>query len=134
MSIKISPKLSRGNVHPCSKTCLAYKQKLSVANLTLFKHAHSTHSHSSLSPLFAQVQHSRTCTQLSPSMILSSRSVVYRIVVLGLFFFVPYRLYMPEEKGKQTSSREYVKSSQTYCMCVSLSLSLSLSLSDFRKS
>ena len=69
------------------------KQKSFVANLTLFKHAHSTHSHkhtvSSLSPMFTQAHHPHTFTQLSLSIILSSRSAVYIIVVLGLFFLSP---------------------------------------------
>ena len=35
--------------------------------------------------MFTQARHSRTFTQLSLSIILSSRSVVYIIVVLGLY-------------------------------------------------
>ena len=35
------------------------------------------------------MEHTYTFTQLSLSIILSSLSVVYIIVVLGLFFFVP---------------------------------------------
>ena len=40
-------------------------------------------------------------------------------------YFCP--LYTSEEKGKKTSSRKYVPSSETCCVCFSLSLSLSLS-------
>ena len=69
------------------------KQKSFVANLTLFKHANTARIHtnmlSSLSPMFTQAHHSRTFTQLSLSIILSSRSSVYIIVVLGLFFLSP---------------------------------------------
>ena len=124
-----------------SRQCISMFSDLSsVSKSRLLQISHCSNTHtahirtcilSSLSPMFSLAHHSRTSTQLSLSIISSSRSVVLYYRCSRFVLFVPCTRL--KKKGKKTGSRtdkkrRYVTSSKTCCVCVSLSLLAFLSL------
>ena len=103
--------------------------------MCLCEHGWQTYTQTYLSPMFTQAHHSRTFTQLSLSIILSSRSVVY-IIVLGLFFLSPTGICL-KKKGRKlvhVNTSMSLRLIETYCVCFSLlfSYNTSFKLTSFR--
>ena len=101
------------------------KQTSFVENLSVFKHAHSTHSQKHTEQSVNHVHTSTPFTHIHTTLTIDILDFTLRCVYSRRSWFALFcPLYTSEEKGRKTSSRKYALCSETCCVCV-LSLSFS---------